>query len=689
MQFIAKGPDIPDALLQAHEEGRVVFFCGAGISQPAGLPNFKEMVDKIYESLHTECLEKEQQAYCRGQFDTVLNLLERRIPGGRNAVREKLAPILKPDLEIEGAKETHTALLKLSHSRKGALRLVTTNFDQVFEEVAKLNKQSHATYAAPMLPIPKNRWDGLVYLHGILPEETDETQLDRLVLTSGDFGLAYLIERWAARFVGELFRNYVVCFVGYGINDPVLRYMMDALAVDGSLGEITPTAYAFGSYESEQEKQKSIEWETKSVTPILYEAPIGSNDHSALHKTLKVWSEVYRDGKLGKEQIVVEHAHLKPSASTKQDDFVGRMLWAVSDKSGSPAKKFAKINPTPPLDWLWAFSEDCLNKNDLNRFGISPASSDNSEVKFSIIRRPAPYNLAPQMALIGKTHSGEWDKLMKQMAYWLARHLNDPRLFHWILDQGGQLHDNLIRIIEDKLNRIVKLEQENRTRELDEIRAESPNAIPNQSMRTLWRLMLSDQVKSSSRSVALLRCKRRLIRDGYSVSIKMELRNLLRPMVAFRKPYRSFRVDGTPEHIRQIADWKLSLAADNVSHLLRTWDNNIWEKSLPFLLRDFQQLLLDALDLKRELDDADDRRDHSWLELPSIEPHDQNRGFREWPTLIELLRDSWLATRKLDPENSTRIAQRWYEEPYPTFKRLAFFAASRDDNIHSDLWVDW
>ena len=43
MQFIAKGPDIPDALLQAHEEGRVVFFCGAGISYPADLPGFQRI----------------------------------------------------------------------------------------------------------------------------------------------------------------------------------------------------------------------------------------------------------------------------------------------------------------------------------------------------------------------------------------------------------------------------------------------------------------------------------------------------------------------------------------------------------------------------------------------------------------------------------------------------------------------
>ncbi|MCV5791701.1 SIR2 family protein, partial [Escherichia coli] len=89
----------------------------------------------------------------------------------------------------------------------------------------------------------------------------------RLVVTSGDFGLAYLTERWAARFVSELFRNYVVCFVGYSINDPVLRYMMDALAADRRLGEVTPQVWALGECEPGQEHRKAIEWEAKGVTP--------------------------------------------------------------------------------------------------------------------------------------------------------------------------------------------------------------------------------------------------------------------------------------------------------------------------------------------------------------------------------------------------------------------------------------
>ena len=51
MQFVKDGPDIPEHLLEAHEDGHVVFFCGAGISYPAGLPGFEGLVKKLYARL--------------------------------------------------------------------------------------------------------------------------------------------------------------------------------------------------------------------------------------------------------------------------------------------------------------------------------------------------------------------------------------------------------------------------------------------------------------------------------------------------------------------------------------------------------------------------------------------------------------------------------------------------------------
>ena len=111
----------------------------------------------------------------------------------------------------------------------------------------------------------------------------------------------------------------------------MLRYMMDALAADQSLGGNPPKMFAFGSYAKGNEKHILNEWKAKNVTPILYKE---YNRHFYLHNTLKTWANTWRGGTIGKESIVASHAFTKPSQSTPQDNFVGRMLWALSHKSG-------------------------------------------------------------------------------------------------------------------------------------------------------------------------------------------------------------------------------------------------------------------------------------------------------------------------------------------------------------------
>lgn len=696
MQLVANGPDIPDALLQAHEEGRVVFFCGAGISFPAGLPGFRGLVDNIYRLVGTAPNEIEQEAYDHNRFDAMLDLLERRLPGQRLAMRAALAKALQPNLRLKGATNTHAALLNLARRRDGALRLVTTNFDHIFERVAKRNKQLLNAHTAPLVPIPRNsRWNGLVYLHGLLPlRPNDASVLNRLVVTSGDFGLAYLTDRWASRFVSELFRNYLVCFVGYSINDPVLRYMMDALAADRMLGEVTPRAYALGDRGPGQEKSQTIEWEAKGVTPILYEVPADGQDHSALHRTLNAWAETYRDGILGKERIVVDYAMAHPSASTRQDDFVGRMLWALSDESGLPARCFAEFDPAPPLDWLDALSEDRYHYADLGHFNVPPHAAVDAKLSFSLLRRPAPHTRAPWMTLAsGGATDGQWDDVMFHLARWLVRHLDDPTLILWLAQRGGVLHDQLVRLIERQLNAFACLEREGKSDELMRIRVQAPNAIPRPLLRPVWRLFLTGRVKSSSHNLDLYRWKDRLQREGLTATLRFELRELLAPKITLKAPFRWRDLESgskAPEHLKQLVDWELVLAADAVWPWLRDLaDALAWRSALPTLVDDLQQLLRDALDLLRELGDADDRGDRSHWFLPSITPHWQNHGFYDWVALIELLRDAWVAVREGNPTRATQIAQAWFALPYSTFKRLALFAAGQDDCIAPDQWVDW
>ena len=217
----------------------MVFFCGAGVSVGNGsnLPNFEELVDHVYEANRIEPDQVEREALHRDepersrrrpQFDKALGLLERSDRLGPNALRgtviDRLSEPATAPLRI------HEALVTLSKS-EGGTRLVTTNFDNRFVEAGGDDLRVDT---APKLPVPKRyNWSSLVHLHGRIVPGDDGTNL---VLTAADFGRAYLTERWAARFVTELFREFTVVFVGYSVADPVMSYLVDALAAERDKG---------------------------------------------------------------------------------------------------------------------------------------------------------------------------------------------------------------------------------------------------------------------------------------------------------------------------------------------------------------------------------------------------------------------------------------------------------------------
>lgn len=693
MQFITNGPDIPERLLHAHEEGRVVFFCGAGISRSARLPDFRTLVGKrLYKELDESPSAIEEVAIKAGQYDTVIDLLEQphRIAGSREVVRQALARLLTPRKLTPKSTATHEALLTLGQCRDGRLRLVTTNCDRLFEEVIARKSPRTEIYRAPLLPVPKkNSWDGLVYLHGLLTATPSMNDLNRLVLSSGDFGLAYLIERWAARFVSELFRNYTVCFVGYSINDPVLRYMMDALAADRLQGESPPEMFAFGGYSEGKQTNRSDEWRAKKVTTILYHE---GDNHNKLLMTLRVWAETYRDGVRGKEMIIAQHATTPPLTPSRLDFAVGRVLWALTDDL--VAKYFADFDPVPPLTWLEALAEAQFKHDDLPRFRVIPKTEEDKELRFSFIRRPAPYTRAPQMSLADIEASGsKWDGVMRNMARWLTRHLDDPKLVLWLAKQGGQLHENFARLVSQRIEEIDKLEHDGTQQEIDRIRATAPKAIPGPLMRTLWRVLLGGHLKSPVHDLDLYDWLPRFKHDGLTPTLRMELRKILAPRVVLREPFRDdveSEESRVPQRIRNIVEWEVVLATDHVHSTLNELSSKPdWRAALPKLLPDFSMLLRDTLDLMRELDGAEDRSDLSYIHQPSISEHPQNKTFRDWTALITLTRDAWLASAGKSPKQARLAAEGWWQTPYPLFKRLAFFAATHRDVVPPRQALDW
>lgn len=675
MQFIPNGPDIPEALLEAHEEGKVVFFCGAGISYPADLPTFSGLVKDVYRELNEAPDDTEHEALASYKFDTTLGLLERRLPNGRLRVRQAISQVLIPNFTKNKSTRTHEALLTLSKTRSGATRLITTNFDRVFEAVMSYQGTRTNVHPAPFLPVPKNKWDGLVYLHGLLDGTNSEANLNSLVATSGDFGLAYLIERWAARFVSELFRNYTVCFVGYSINDPILRYMMDALAADSMMGEDTPIAFAFGDFNSGGEEQAEKEWGTKNVVPILYNKDAG---HDHLHDTLHTWADNYRDGLNGKSSIVTRYAHLNPARSTRQDNFVGRLIWALSDDKGLPAKHFSQLDPVPPIEWLEEFSKRRFGIDDLPRFGVPKSdlfnTSHNPEFKFSLLSRPAPSHLAPRMSLVDLNagHGSDLDKAMDALAKWLARHLEQPEALFWVIGQGS----NLSPRFEWHLKRAL----------------EDANLL-NPTMRKLWEFVVSGYARSRRYNGGLYGWEDRFKKHGNTPVVRQEFKDALRPSLKISRPY-SFRTDrsgDTNERISTIANVEVALASDHVhSAYERILKIEQFEGFLAHILTDMSELLSETLGLMCEAEISSELDDYSYIQLPSISDHDQNKDYNDWTLLVTLCRDAWLATADQNSENAKAILTIWASSKHPVFRRLVFFAlAHRPDLVSFETSMSW
>ncbi|WP_321807872.1 SIR2 family protein [Burkholderia sp. BCC1993] len=647
----------------AHEEGRVVFFCGAGISYPAGLRNFTWLVDQLYERLHRTRRGPEEAAYNEKRYDAVLNLLERDLAGGRQTLRSHLPDILKPDLRRRHALATHRALLTLARDRSDRTRLVTTNFDRLF--VKSDRKVGHIS--ARHLPMPKqSRWDGVVYLHGLMAERPSATDLNRLVLTSGDFGLAYLTERWASRFVSELFAKYTICFVGYSADDVVLRYMLDALSADELLGEQPIEVFAFAGAGAGDEEVTRESWQAKGVTPVVYD---DGDRHSSLHETLRSWAKTYQTGLQGRRGIALREARLNPD-KLDESGSTARLIWALNESSGEIAKAFATAESVPPITWLASFTEPRFQRSDLPQFGIlcgqlPSRRPGDGELKFSLLNHPsAPAyarwtNLVTRdgflAALAGLDPVSEW------LAQWLCRHLDKSETILWVTKSGGRLHPMFENLVRNQL----------RGTEL------------GGAYRRIWEVIAAGCVKTEENSSEFNGWAFQLPPGPISTTAKMLLYRLLEPRVSFREPYRwreesaEEPLPGSEARVSDIVGWSLTLEGGHPHDAFeRLGTREDWSSFLVESLPVFTQLLKSCIDLSVVLEGASPEEDLSVWHQPSIAPHSQNRHHNAWTILIELCRDAWDATAKVNAALALSEFERWRSIDYVVFRRLAMYCAA-------------
>lgn len=651
-RFVNRGPIVPDRLVQELEEDRVVIFCGAGISMGAGLPDFKGLVDHCYAELGADKPDDASPDWT--WLDRMLGSLEANHAGQmRIKVAERL-DLVASDLTL------HQAILKLARLRTGAngARLVTTNFDLFFEQARAGMRLGVDYHSAPVLPIPRNdhsaSWRSLVYLHGRLEPPSHGNQ--HLVLTSADFGRAYLTDAWAARFVARLFAEFTVLFIGYSLNDPVLRYMTDAFAADDAqarTGRKRGPAYIFVSDESHSPDPRP--YRQRRLEPIFYR-PI--YNHRLLKKTLVEWADAREDYLASIATIVERNAPRLPSALDPSD--AANLIWAVCgrpDDDGHGARIFARLDPQAPIEWLAEFE----------RRDATARADHEAEAKLTLAEgREAPPEPVTHIDLLFPSrHDHRQQPPLTGIAYalldWLCGHLTNQQFVNWVvakLDRKRRAHPRLRYAIRRKLD--------------------GDPSIPD-GYRCFWQIVASegDWATSHLSEFATLDIGQHVAAKRDTPWFAQELASVLRPHLELEPSFRASTggpIDAT--QLRSIADIRVVLGDSDARRFIAEIDatddaEGFWSTQLGMLTTQLTQVF----DLYALAGQANAAFDPSALQRPSIEPHPQNNHHADWARLYDVIWRGWQhIDRHGDRAASRSWVARWQTIPYAGFRRLALAA---------------
>ncbi|MDR6937323.1 SIR2 family protein [Luteibacter sp. 3190] len=674
MRFIANGPAIPSELLTARDAGQVLFFCGAGVSRAAaGLPDFIDLAGQVLDKLGSARCSAARQLHLSAKaardagsgasgpgIDRVFSMLEREfdLADIRRVVTQTLTPAAPPDLSF------HQALMDLSRTRSGAVRLVTTNFDSLFEAC----DPTLGVWVAPNLPDPKLPVDfrGIVHLHGRVGPAMPDGEADggdphgdqgALVLSTAEFGYSYLADGWATRFIQALMRRFTIVFVGYSADDPPVQYLLEAVRrFDGQQNPI----YAFHAGDAEG---GDAQWAQKGVTPIPYD---DDNRHVALWDSLRAWADRARDPQAWAERVMAR-AMQGPAGVLPHERGMVRDLASSAD--GAHALAYA-AEPIP-ASWLMVF--DAVERRDKplhpadttppaaawKTYGLdddpSPTATPDDSAPlprlwdaFHLTAQDLRDGTANRRALVSQVDDHSAERVPPRIEYlrnWVARVSGDPVALWWAAGQ---------RRVDSSL--------------ADQIMGRVTNAPEQYSVSLRWQWRMATQAwlqpppLSDTRGFTI----QRLAENGWTRELVHDTVDLFRPRFTVQRANRS-----VPEHLDSGAAPRIiSLRMDYPEpHAIPSIPDEWLGEAIPR----FRRLIEDGLILTRDIGlDVEGRVD----DLINPDPHTHHLGLSK--TLLVFC--DWMRRWAASDRAAARVEQiRWQSSDERVFARLCVWALSIPD----------
>lgn len=379
---------IPERLLLSHARGEVLFIAGAGISQPANLPDFRELVLKVYANLDqavfdvisslppeahnkwdidcsslTDRQSAEVRRFINGDYDVVLGMLERRMDG-LSHVKSRVRNAVANELRSSGSKPAsiHRALIRLA-DRGIAVAIASTNFDLLLEGASKSIKKPIQSYSLGGIPRPGRREDfaGVLHIHGAL--DGNPARMSDLILTDQDFGEFYLRRRIVPDFIYDAARLFNIVLVGYSANDPPMRYLLNSVAADGTRFDDLKERFTFWGGKNNPDSVALEDWRGRGITPISYD---DANGHQILLDTLEQWAKLSAiNGKMSHLNALLKRiVKSKRSLASDEDKDLFDHLVRRSNSNERVRISTLVSNQKADLGWLDAITK-IATENDM------------------------------------------------------------------------------------------------------------------------------------------------------------------------------------------------------------------------------------------------------------------------------------------------------------------------------------
>ena len=203
-------PPVPSEVSEAAKDGRLVLFVGAGASMMVGMPSWGGLASKALNSLVED-----------GSIDFAeLEQLKKLDPKKQLSIADFIAQEKGHSLNLSQhlKARSESSIYQSINSIKATC--VTTNYDHELkpiplekpadnEAVESVNRKSGVdNLQAADLKTPGT----VIHLHG------DMNNPDTMIVTTRDY-LAHYDEPKVQHFLAELFKDYVVAFIGYGLEE--------------------------------------------------------------------------------------------------------------------------------------------------------------------------------------------------------------------------------------------------------------------------------------------------------------------------------------------------------------------------------------------------------------------------------------------------------------------------------------